>query len=170
MLIILFSIVLNWLPSGGQESIGKAFSGFDFIVDRVSYAILPAITLALFYIAIYARLTRASMLEVRNLDFVRTAIAKGVSPSAIALRHVLRNALLPIITMAGLHVAGLMGSSVVVETVFNWPGMGRLAFEAVMGRDYKVLLGVFLLSSLIVIVANAAVDILQAWLDPRIEV
>ncbi len=100
---------------------------------------------------------------------MRTAAAKGLSGPAITLHHVLRNAMLPITALAGVHLGGLLGGAVVVETVYSWPGLGRLAFEAVMSRDFSVLLGVLLLSSLLVIVANALVDIVQAWLDPRIE-
>ncbi len=132
--------------------------------------VLPGLSLALFYVAIYTRLVRAAMLEVRAQDFVRTAAAKGLSPLAITLRHVLRNALLPVTTVAGMHVGGLLGGAVVVETVYSWPGLGRLAFEAVMARDFSVLLGVLLLSSLLVLVANVAVDLIQAILDPRIAV
>lgn len=170
MLIVLFSVKLGWLPSGGAESIGANLKGIDAVLDRVRYMILPATSLALFYVAIYARLARAAMLEANTQDYVRTAAAKGLSPIAITLRHVLRNALLPVTTFAGLHLGGLLGGAVVVETVYSWPGLGRLAFEAVMSRDFSVLLGILLLSSLLVIVANVAVDLLQAWLDPRIEV
>jgi len=170
MLILLFSVKLGWLPSGGATTIGASLTGFDVLADRARYMILPAISLALFYIAIYSRLTRAAMLEAQEQDYVRTAAAKGLSPSTITIRHVLRNALLPVTTMAGMHFGGLLGGAVVVETVYSWPGLGRLAFEAVMGRDFNVLLGILLLSSLLVIVANVMIDIVQAWLDPRIEV
>ncbi|MET3898958.1 peptide/nickel transport system permease protein [Devosia sp. UYZn731] len=168
MLIVLFSVTLGWLPSGGNGTIGADLSGWAGIVDKARYMVLPATSLALFYVAIYARLTRAAMLEVRNQDFVRTAYAKGLSPAVVTVRHILRNALIPITTMAGMHVGGMLGGAVVVETVYSWPGLGRLAFEAVMGRDYTVLLGILLLSSLLVILANAVVDIVQTWLDPRI--
>lgn len=168
MLIVLFSVKLGWLPSGGAGTIGSDLTGLAAVLDQARFMILPATSLALFYVAIYARLTRASMLEVRSQDFVRTARAKGVSPYGVTLHHVLRNALLPITTIAGVHVGGMLGGAVVVETVYSWPGLGRLAFEAVMGRDFNVLLGILLLSSLLVIAANAAVDVLHAWLDPRI--
>ena len=168
MLIVLFSVTLGWLPTGGAGAIGSRLTGFAAIVDKARYMIMPATSLALFYVAIYARLTRASMLEVRSQDFVRTARAKGVSPFFVTTRHVLRNALIPITTLAGMHVGSMLGGAVVVETVYNWPGLGRLAFEAVMGRDFTVLLGILLLSSLLVIATNAIVDILHAWLDPRI--
>ncbi|MER8396852.1 ABC transporter permease [Mesorhizobium sp. M1348] len=170
MLIVLFSVKLGWLPSGGSGTIGSNLTGLASLWDKARYMILPALSLALFYVAIYARLTRAAMLEVQSQDYVRTAAAKGLSPTVITIRHVLRNALIPITTMAGMHVGGMLGGAVVVETVYSWPGLGRLAFEAVMGRDFTVLLGILLLSSLLVIVANATVDVLHAWLDPRIGV
>lgn len=168
MLIVLFSVILGWLPSGGAGVIGSTKTGFDAFLENVRYMILPATSLALFYVAIYARLTRAAMLEVRNQDFVRTALAKGVGPFGVTVRHILRNALIPITTLAGMHIGGMLGGAVVVETVYSWPGLGRLAFEAVMARDFSVLLGILLLSSVLVILANAVVDIVQAWLDPRI--
>lgn len=170
MLIVLFSVTLGWLPSGGAETIGSGKAGFAALLDRLRHMILPATSLSLFYVAIYARLTRASVLEVASQDFVRTASAKGLSPLTIAARHVLRNALLPVTTLAGMHFGGILGGAVVVETVYSWPGLGRLAFEAVLRRDFNVLLGVLLLSSLLVIFINMVVDLVQAWLDPRIEV
>ncbi|TCQ08981.1 peptide/nickel transport system permease protein [Rhizobium sp. PP-F2F-G36] len=168
MLIVLFSVKLGWLPSGGAGTIGSRLTGLPALLDTARYMVLPATSLALFYVAIYARLTRASMLEVKNQDFVRTAYAKGLTPFRVTSRHILRNALIPITTMAGMHVGGMLGGAVVVETVYSWPGLGRLAFEAVMARDFTVLLGILLLSSLLVIAANAAVDLLHAWVDPRI--
>ena len=168
MLIVLFSVKLGWLPSGGIETIGGGLSGLGFVLDRLRHLALPAVSLSLFFIAIYARVTRAAMLEVATLDFVRTARAKGLSRTRVALRHVLPNALLPVTTLAGIHAGGVLGGAVVVETVFSWPGLGRLAYEAVARRDYAVLLGILLLSSVVVIVINALVDLFQAWLDPRI--
>lgn len=170
MLIIVFSVKLGWLPSGGSGSIGGGLEGWAAVRNHARHMVLPATSLALFYVAIYARLTRASMIEVRNQDYVRTALAKGLSPATVTLRHTLRNALIPVTTMAGLHVGNMLGGAVVVETVYSWPGLGRLAFEAVMGRDFTVLLGILLLSSILVIVANVAVDLVHAWLDPRIGV
>lgn len=170
MLIVLFSVKLGWLPSGGAETIGAGHLGLESLLDRARHMILPAASLALFYVAIYARLTRATMLEVASQDFIRTATAKGLTPFHVATRHILRNALLPVTTLAGMHFGGILGGAVVVETVYSWPGLGRLAFEAVMRRDFNVLLGVLLLCSLLVIIVNMVVDMLQAWLDPRIEV
>ncbi len=168
MLILLFSVKLGLLPSGGAGTIGSGLKGWEAFKDQLQYMVLPATSLALFFVAIYARLTRAAMLEMRNQDFVRTARAKGLSPLRITVSHILRNALIPVTTMAGMHFGNMLGGAVVVETVFSWPGLGRLAFEAVMARDYNVLLGILLLSSLVVILVNGLVDLLQTRLDPRI--
>ncbi len=169
MLIVAFSVKLGWLPSGGSETIASGLTGLDLFIDRLRHLVLPALTLALFYVAIYARLTRAAVLEVASLDFVRTARAKGIPERDVTLRHILRNALVPVTTLAGIHIGGILGGAIVVETVFTWPGLGRLSFEAVQRRDFNVLLGVLLLSSLLVIIVNMLVDLLQAALDPRIE-
>jgi len=170
MLIVVFSVKMRWFPSGGSGTIGADLSGFAAVADKARFMVLPAVSLAIFYVAIYARLTRASVLEVKSQDFVRTAAAKGLSPLAVTVRHVLRNALIPITTMAGLHIGSMLGGAVVVETVYNWPGLGRLAYEAIMGRDYTLLLGIFIMSSLLVITVNICVDILHTVLDPRIGV
>jgi peptide/nickel transport system permease protein len=168
MLIVVFSVKLGWLPTGGAGTIGADLHGWAAVGDTLRFMALPASSLALIYIAIYARLTRASMLEAGAQDYVRTAQAKGLSPWVITFKHVLRNALLPITTMAGLHFGGMLGGAVVIETVFSLPGLGRLAYDAVMARDYNVLLGILLISSLLVIITNVLVDLLQTWLDPRI--
>lgn len=168
MAVVLFSVRLGWLPSDGNETIGASLNGFAFIVDRLVHLVLPALALSSFFVAVYARLTRAAMLEVQRQDFMRTARAKGLHPLLIQFRHALRNALVPVTTVAGIHLGNLLGGAVVVETLFGWPGMGRLALEAVLGRDFSVLLGVLLLSSFLVIVANMLIDLLHAWLDPRI--
>jgi peptide/nickel transport system permease protein len=168
MAIVLFSVHLGWLPSDGSMSVGANLKGFALIADRIGHLILPALALASFFIAVYARLTRAAMLEVQRQDFMRTAAAKGLHPFFIQLRHALRNALIPVTTVAGMHLGNLLGGAVVVETLFGWPGMGRLALEAVLARDFSVLLGVLLLSSFLVIIANMLIDLLHAWLDPRI--
>jgi peptide/nickel transport system permease protein len=169
MAIVLFSVQLGWLPSSGSMTVGAPLSGFHLLADRAAYLVLPSLALSSFFMAVYARLTRATMLEVQTQDFMRTAAAKGLHPVTVQFRHALRNALIPVTTVAGIHIGNLLGGAVVVETVFGWPGMGRLALEAVVGRDFNVLLGVLLMSSVLVIVANACVDLLQAWLDPRIQ-
>ena len=170
MLSLFFSIQLGWLPAFGYETIGAGYTGLAHVADVAVHLILPVITLALFYMASYARLTRASMLEVRSLDFVKTAKAKGLTQSRIVTRHVLRNAILPVITVAGIQAGQLVGGSILIETVFAWPGIGRLAFEAVLQRDYQVLLGIFLVTSIMVILFNILTDILYGLVDPRIQV
>lgn len=170
MAIVLFSVKLGWLPTGGYLTIGAGLSGWALVQDGARHLLLPALAMAGFFVAIFSRLTRAAMLEVSNQDFVRTATAKGLSPAAITLRHILRNALIPVTTVAGMHFGTLLGGAIVIESVFSWPGLGRLALESVLARDYNVLLGILLLSSLLVIVANMLVDLLHAWLDPRIQV
>ncbi|MEX0961172.1 MAG: ABC transporter permease [Burkholderiales bacterium] len=170
MLILLFSVRLGWLPSSGMETIGADYSGWARVVDLARHLLLPSVTLALFYMALYTRLMRASMLEVYGLDYITVARAKGVPERRVAYRHVLRNALLPMVTMLGLQVGSLLGGSVLVETVFGWPGLGRLAFEAVFQRDFNLLLGILLLCSVLVVLVNILVDLLYARLDPRIEV
>ena len=167
MLVLVFSVWLDWLPAFGLGTPGVELHGFARVVDTSRYLVLPALTLGLFYMAVYARLVRAAMLEVAGQDFVRTARAKGVAEGAIQRRHVLRNALLPVITFAGLQAGQLIGGSLVVETVFAWPGVGRLAFDALLARDYQVLLGVFLCTSVVVVVFNLATDLLYAAVDPR---
>ncbi len=170
MLIVAFSVQLGWLPSGGARTIGARLDWGPWLLDRARYLLLPALSLALYYIAIYARLTRASVLEAHAQDHVRTAIAKGVGRGRIIRQHILRTALGPVVAVVGMHAAGVLGGAVVIETVFSWPGMGRLAYEAILSREYVVLLGILIVSALMVIVINALVDILQAVLDPRVTV
>lgn len=168
MFVLLFSVQLGWLPAFGMESIGADHHGLDRALDVAKHLVMPASTLALFYMAVYARMTRASMLEVRDLDFVKTARAKGLPNGRIQRAHVFRNAMLPVITMAGIQAGQLVGGSIVVETVFAWPGIGRLAFEALLGRDYAVLLGVFLLTATVVVIINLVTDLVYGLVDPRI--
>jgi len=170
MAILLFSVNLGWLPPFGMQTLGVAMTGWDRTLDVARHLVLPATTLALFFVAIYARLTRASMLEVQDMDFVRTARAKGLAPGRILRAHTLRNAILPVITFAGIQAGQLVGGSIVIETVFAWPGIGRLAFEALLQRDYNVLLGVFFLTSVMVIGFNLITDLVYSIVDPRIEV
>lgn len=169
MLVLVFSIWLGWLPSFGMSSVGADLQGWAAAADVGRHLILPALTLGLFYMAVYARLTRASMLEVADQDFVRTARAKGVPEGRILRRHILRNALLPVITFAGIQAGQLIGGSILVETVFAWPGIGRLAFDALLARDYQLLLGVFLCTSVLVVVLNLLTDLLYLAIDPRVE-
>lgn len=170
MLMLLFSVSLGWLPAFGYETVGAGLTGLSRAGDILAHLVLPMVTLGLFYMAVYARMTRASILEVRDMDFVKTARAKGLRESRIVFGHILRNAILPVITVAGVQGGHLIGGSILVETVFAWPGIGRLAFDAVLQRDYQVLLGIFFVSSVMVIVFNILTDLIYTLVDPRIEV
>lgn len=167
--IFVFAIYLGWLPAGGFGTIGGGLSGLAQVLDIAWYLTLPTLTLALIFLAIYLRIMRASMLEVATLDFVRTARAKGLAETTVVVRHVLRNALLPMVTLIGLQAGTMLGGSVVVESVFALPGLGRLAYESVMQRDLNTLLGVVFVSALLVISINFVVDLLYSRLDPRID-
>ena len=141
---------------------------FAYVADVVRHALLPVLTMGLFYVAIYTRLMRASMLEVYALDFITMARAKGVPERRIAWSHAARNALLPVVTLAGLQFGHLLGGSVLVETVFGWPGLGRLVFDFLLQRDLNLLLGLLFVSSAVVVLANLAADLTYGLLDPRI--
>jgi peptide/nickel transport system permease protein len=168
ILVLLFAVQLGWLPAFGYESIGRGYVGVARALDISRHLVLPAATLGFFYLAVYARLMRASIIEVSHQDYVKTARAKGLRSGRIVTHHMVRNALLPIITIAGLHAGTLVGGAIVVETVFAWPGLGRLIFEAVGERDYPVLLGIFLVLSVLVIVFNLLTDVIYRLVDPRI--
>lgn len=170
MLILAFSIKLGWLPTSGMEDAAAFYEGWERVVDIAKHLVLPSVTLSLFYMALYTRLMRATMLEQRGLDYVTTARAKGLTENQITVRHMVRNALLPVVTVAGVQVGGLLGGSVVVESVFAWPGLGQLAFQALFARDLNLLLGIFFVSSCLVVVVNIIVDIVYLILDPRIRV
>jgi peptide/nickel transport system permease protein len=170
MMIVVFSIYLGWFPTSGMENVAAFYEGFDRFVDIARHLVLPTITLSLFYLALYTRMMRASMLEQYGQDYVVTARAKGLTERRITFVHVVRNALLPVVTMAGVQVGALIGGSVIVESVFAWPGLGMLAFESLFARDLNLLLGIFMLSSVLVVAVNLVVDIIYSFLDPRIEV
>ncbi len=167
--IIIFAVKLGWLPSYGMETAAiSAKGGWAAIRDRLSHMILPVLTLGLFYMSVHARVARTALLQVSGMDFIRTARAKGLPRWRIWRDHLLRNALLPTITLAALQAGQLIGGSILVETVFAWPGIGRLAFEALASRDYNVLLAVFIISSCGVILANLLADIAYRMIDPRL--
>lgn len=170
MLIVVFSVNLGWFPAGGMETMASGKFGMARLLDILRHMVMPVTTLGLFYVALYTRVMRASMLEVFNQDFVTTARAKGLSKGRITFRHVFRNALLPIVTLVGIQFGTLLGGSVLVETVFSWPGLGRLAFEAVFQRDINLLLGILLMCSILVVVSNILVDVMYSRLDPRIRI
>ncbi len=168
MLVLLFSVRLDWLPAFGYVTIGVQMSPLQRVGDIAAHLILPAISLAAVYLAIYARLMRSSVIEVTHQDFIKTARAKGLKRGRIIARHILRNAILPVVTVAGMQAGALVGGAVVIETVFAWPGLGRLTYDAVLQRDYPVLLGIFLVMSVIVIVLNLLTDAIYRLIDPRV--
>lgn len=168
MAVLLFSVQLGWLPAFGYETVGSGNTGIWRMLDILAHLVLPAMTLGLFFMAVYVRMTRASMLEVARLDFAKTARAKGLRPGVVQRRHVLRNAILPVITLAGLQAGQLVGGAVLIETVFAWPGIGRLMFDALQQRDYNLLLGVFVVSAAVVLFFNLLTDVLYRLADPRI--
>ena len=169
MMMVLFSVKLGLLPVSGMFTIGADYSLFGGIWDVTRHLVMPSFALGLFYAAIYARVMRASMLEVSGLDFIRTARAKGLGRKRVAFKHILRNALLPVVTLFGLQLGTMLAGSVVIESVFSWPGIGTLVFEAVLTRNFPLVMGVLLFGSILVMIANLVVDLVYMRLDPRIE-
>jgi len=163
--IYIFSVKLGWLPSGNRYTIGDG-SFWDYL----HHLIAPSLVLALVEVAVWSRYMRASMLDVINQDFIRTARAKGLADRVVLYKHALRNAVLPVVTVLGLQFGNVLAGAILVETVFNWPGLGRLAFESVLRRDYPTILGVLVFSSIVVIVMNLLTDLAYRLIDPRIKV
>jgi len=154
MLVVIFSVVLKWLPAGG--------------IGTWKHMILPSFTLAAFVVAFITRMTRASMIEALSQDYTTTARSKGLKEQVVIVKHALKNALIPIITVVGLQFGLLLGGAVLTETVFAWPGMGRLIVESILGRDYPVIQGAILIFGLLYILVNLVVDLIYAFIDPRI--
>ena len=154
MLIYVFSVQLRWLPTGG--------------IGTVAHLVMPSIVLAAFFSARIARLTRSVVLEALGEDYVRTARAKGVEEARVVGKHTLRNAAIPIVTLAGLELGQLLGGAVITETIFAWPGLGRLTVQALLNRDFPVVLAAVSLTSVIYTLINLLVDVLYVWLDPRV--
>ncbi|QDM29591.1 ABC transporter permease [Tardiphaga sp. vice304] len=167
-MVLLFSVQLNWLPAFGYVTIGVQQTAMERALDIGKHLLLRGLSLAAVYLAIYARLMRSSVIEVMHQDFIKTARAKGLKQGRIILRHVLRNAILPVVTVAGMQAGALVGGAVVVETVFAWPGLGRLIYDSVLQRDYPVMLGIFLVMSVIVVVLNFVTDVIYRMVDPRV--
>jgi peptide/nickel transport system permease protein len=168
MLILVFSLQLDLFPAQGMLSLRTELGGLDRAADVLHHLILPLATLSLFNLALIARLTRANMLEVLTQEFVLFARAKGLSEETVLFRHALKNALLPVITIVGLNVRTLIAGAVLTETVFAWPGLGRLTYDAIFARDYPVLMGMFVFAGTAVVLANILTDLTYAYLDPRI--
>jgi peptide/nickel transport system permease protein len=168
MLLILFSYFIPLFPSFGSQSLGFVGTFWERVLDSLRHLVLPSITLASYYLAQYSRLARASMLDVLGSDYIRTARSKGLSEGVVVYKHGLKNAMLPVVTMVGLQFSQLLAGAVVVEAVFGWPGMGQLAYEAILRRDTPLLLAILFFSTVIVVVANLFTDLSYRFLDPRI--
>lgn len=164
LLILIFAVTLRWLPSGGTQDVGGGGA-----VDQVRHLIMPAVSLAIAEMAGWTRYIRGQMLEVIRQDYIRTAAAKGLRERIVIFRHALRNALLPLITLLGLDIPGFFGGAVIIETIFTWPGIGRLALDSAVARDYTTLMGVALISATLVILGNLFADIGYSLLDPRVK-
>ena len=169
MLMAAFAIELGWLPSQGIKTVGVDLEGFSLLLDRTAHVALPFAALAVRHLAVNARMMRSSMLEVAYEDFVTVARAKGLDEKDVIARHMVPNALMPVVTIIGVDIGFLFTGSVLVETVFGWPGIGRLMYESIVKRDYPVLMGNFLITTALVVIVNLIVDLIYVWLDPRVK-
>lgn len=168
VLMQMFANELRWLPAVGMHSVREQLTGWSAAIDVIKHLIMPAAVLAMPSVAGWTRYMRSSLLEVIGEEYVRTARAKGLRERTVILRHTLKNALIPMITMLGLSLPMIVGGAFIIETVFGWPGMGRLGVNAVMARDYPLIMGVTMMSSVLVVLGNLMADIAYAWADPRI--
>lgn len=168
MLLLLFGSVWPILPVSGMIDVVRPKTGFAHVLDIIQHLILPSTTLALVFIAQYSRLARVNMIDALTADYVRTARAKGLPETIVIGKHALRNTLIPIVTVAGLQFGHLFAGAVLVETVFSWPGMGRLVFDSILRRDYPTLLAVLFFSAVLVMAANIVTDLVYRLIDPRI--
>lgn len=168
LLILGFGYYLDWLPIQGMVNLRAGYTGFDHVLDVAHHMILPVLTLTLYNLALILRLTRGSLLEVVGQEYIKVARSKGLAENTVMIKHALRNALLPVVTVIGLEFRALIAGAVLTETVFAWPGLGRLTFDAINARDYPLLMGMFIFISLLVAIGNLVTDLLYALLDPRI--
>lgn len=168
LLVLLFAVALGWLPAQGIRAVREEYTGLAGALDVARHLILPAVALSFRYMALISRLTRASMLEAMSQDFILAARARGLPERVVLLQHGLRNAALPVVTVIGYNFAFVLAGSALVETVFGWPGVGRLLYDAILQRDTPVLLGILLMVSATVVVVNLLTDLLYAALDPRV--
>lgn len=170
LLLLLFGVKLDWLPISGMTDLRSATDApfLDWAKDVFRHLILPTLSLGVIFLASYSRLSRASMLEVLQSDYIRTARAKGLSERSVIFKHALRNGIIPIITVLGFEFGIILSGAILVETVFDWPGLGRLAYASVLTRDTNVLLGILAMVSITVIIANFITDMLYRVIDPRI--
>jgi peptide/nickel transport system permease protein len=163
ILQLVFGVWLGWLPVAGTETVGASSLG-----DHLRHLILPAFVLSFRYVAGWSRYLRSSMLDTLRLDFVRTARAKGLSEGVVVWGHALRNALIPVVSVMALNLAGLFSGAVITETIFAWPGIGRMFVQAMFSRDYPLLMGILMLGSTMVVIFNLLADVVYGLLDPRV--
>jgi peptide/nickel transport system permease protein len=163
LLILLFSVELGWLPASGVETVGSASFG-----DRLAHLVLPVLTLTALTAGSVLRFTRSAMLETLRQDYIRTARAKGLGPLGVVLRHALRNAMIPVVTVLALHFGALFSGALIVETMFAYLGMGKLIYDSIMGNDFNLALIGLLFATLLTLASNLGADLIYAWLDPRI--
>ncbi len=168
MLLVVFASLWPVLPVAGMEDVATPRRGLAHALDVAEHLVLPMLTLGIVYVAQYSRLMRASMIDALNADYVRTARAKGLPEWIVVGKHALRNALIPLVTMVGLQFGQLFAGAILVETMFAWPGLGRLTFDSILRRDYPTLLGILFCSALLVVAANLVTDLLYRLIDPRI--
>lgn len=163
--LYIFALTLGWVPAGGMSTAGAAGGGF---FDVLKHLILPALIISLNYVASTMRYTRSAMLEVLDQDYVRTARAKGLRENAIIIGHALKNALMPVITIIGSYIPNLLGGAVFIESIFSWPGMGRLFVDGVEARDYPLIMGLILILAIMILIVNLLTDVAYAMVDPRV--
>jgi ABC-type dipeptide/oligopeptide/nickel transport system permease component len=168
ILIILLSLHFDIFPTGGMISMRETYTGFAKVLDVAKHMVLPALCYSMFNFALICRITRTSMLEVLRKDYVTTARSKGLAEKVVVLKHMLRNALIPVVTLIGMSLGMMFAGSVLTETVFSWPGLGRLTYDSIFNRDYPVLMGIFIFVSVAIIIANLLTDLVYSLLDPRI--
>ncbi len=170
ILLLVFAYVLSWFPLGGIVTPASGYEGLAYIRDVAWHMFLPCFSIILWYIGEYVLLTRSSMMDVMGQDYIATARGKGLKESRILRSHALRNALLPVVTLTGINVGFAIAGVIEAETVFSWPGVGRLVYDAVLKRDYPLLQGVFLIFAVSVVLANLVIDLIYGFIDPRIKV
>lgn len=168
LMLVMFSLMVPLFPVAGMRDVTVEGGFFVQALDIAHHLVLPMLTLASIFLALYSRLSRAAMMEVLGSDYVRTAKAKGLSPRQVVYKHALKNALSPVITLAGLQLSAVVSGAVLVETVFSWPGLGTLAFQSILARDTPLILGILFFSALVVIVGNLLTDLALRLVDPRV--
>ncbi|MCE8515685.1 ABC transporter permease [Ruegeria pomeroyi] len=168
LMLVVFSLMVPLFPVAGMRDVTIEGGFFVQALDIAHHLVLPMLTLASIFLALYSRLSRAAMMEVLGSDYVRTAKAKGLSPRQVVYKHALKNALSPVITLAGLQLSAVVSGAVLVETVFSWPGLGTLAFQSILARDTPLILGILFFSALVVIVGNLLTDLALRLVDPRV--